>query len=182
MIQLPETAPGFDDPLSLLAACHGRIEAQCELLLRLQAHLGQFGSDIQASQAARRIRQYFTTAGRHHHEDEEQDFFPMLAAYARAQQRTEILTLMDALRQEHAQLGALWEALIPQLERIITGDRVAPDRLPAADFSQGNRDHIQQENLLILPFAHQVITAEDLRQLGSAMAARRGQPVSGNQP
>lgn len=53
MIQLPETAPGFDDPLGLLAACHGRIQAQCELLLRLQAHLGQFGSDIQASQAAR---------------------------------------------------------------------------------------------------------------------------------
>lgn len=100
----------------------------------------------------------------------------MLAAYARTQQRTEILTLMDALRQEHARLDLLWEALVPQLERIIAGDYVAPDCLPAVDFSQSNRDHVQQENTLILPFAHEVLSPEDLRQLGSAMAARRSNP------
>ena len=182
MIQLPETAPGFDDPLGLLAACHGRIEAQCELLLRLQAHLGKAGNDAQASQAARRIRQYFTTAGRHHHEDEEQNFFPMLAAYARAQQRTEILNLMDALRRQHAKLDAHWDALAPQLERIIAGEGIAPGSLPVAEFIQANREHIQQENTLILPFAQEVLSAEDLRQLGSVMAARRGQSVSGDKP
>ena len=30
--------PGFDDPLEMLHACHGRIEAQCETLLKLAEH------------------------------------------------------------------------------------------------------------------------------------------------
>ena len=62
----------------MLAACHGRVEKQCQALERLQTHLPVHGSDLQAQEAASAIMRYFDTAARHHHEDEEQDLFPAL--------------------------------------------------------------------------------------------------------
>jgi hypothetical protein len=42
-------AAGFEVPLEMLSACHGRIERQCQTLLRLAPHLATHGPD----QAAR---------------------------------------------------------------------------------------------------------------------------------
>jgi hypothetical protein len=71
-------AVGFEVPLEMLAACHGRVQHQCETLLRLVAHLQAHGADRPAQEAASAVMRYFDTAARHHHEDEEQDLFPAL--------------------------------------------------------------------------------------------------------
>ena len=52
-------AAGFEVPLEMLAACHGRVEAQCATLRRLVAHLAAHGADEQARDAARAVMRYF---------------------------------------------------------------------------------------------------------------------------
>ena len=71
-------AVGFEVPLEMLAACHGRVQAQCATMLRLVPHLAAHGADRQAQEAAAAVMRYFDTAARHHHEDEELDLFPAL--------------------------------------------------------------------------------------------------------
>ena len=66
-------AAGPEAPLDMLAACHTRVEKQCQTLLRLQPHLMEHGSDAAAREAASAVMRYFDTAAKHHHEDEEQD-------------------------------------------------------------------------------------------------------------
>jgi hypothetical protein len=47
-------APGFDDPLGMLVACHRRIERELITLGRLQRHLPEHGCDDAARAAASR--------------------------------------------------------------------------------------------------------------------------------
>ena len=68
---LGAVAPGFDRPLDVLEACHGRIAKQCDTLEKMLAHLPAHGADVQAQQAARAVLAYFDTAAVHHHDDEE---------------------------------------------------------------------------------------------------------------
>ena len=75
---LGAAAPGFDRPLDVLEACHGRIARQCDTLGKLLAHLPTQGADAQAQQAARAVLTYFDTAAVHHHDDEERNLFPLL--------------------------------------------------------------------------------------------------------
>ena len=62
----------------MLAACHGRVESQCDTLRRLLPHVAAHGADVQAREAAVAVMRYFDTAARHHHADEEVDLFPAL--------------------------------------------------------------------------------------------------------
>ena len=62
----------------MLSACHGRVERQCETLLRLVPHLAANGPDQAAREAAQNVMRYFDTSAPHHHADEEEDLFPAL--------------------------------------------------------------------------------------------------------
>ena len=72
-------APGFDDPLGMLVACHRRIERELATLARLQRHLPEHGCDDDARAAARAILKYFDGAAPNHHADEEDERVPALA-------------------------------------------------------------------------------------------------------
>jgi len=52
---MPKPAPGFDDPLGLLRACHERILGHCDTLERLESHLRQHGADQDAQEARQSI-------------------------------------------------------------------------------------------------------------------------------
>ena len=52
---LPDTAPGFDQPIAVLKHCHGRIRKQLATLEKLLAHLPEHGADEQAQQAAQAV-------------------------------------------------------------------------------------------------------------------------------
>jgi hemerythrin-like domain-containing protein len=163
-------APGFDDPLEMLLACHGRIEAQCDTLHRLVAHLTSHGKDAQAHQAARAILRYFDTAGRHHHEDEERDLFPQLLAT----RNQTACTLVARLLEEHQTIEAKWQKFRPHVSSIADNRSDRLDAQIAKRFISLYTQHIALENAELLPLACSLLNAKQLRLLGHSMAARRG--------
>lgn len=172
---LGTAAPGFDRPLEVLEACHGRIARQCDTLEKLLAHLPAHGADAQAQQAARAILAYFDTAAVHHHDDEERNLFPLLeqAGAAGACDLVETLTL------EHEELALLWRHLRVVLQHIEKGEAGMLDDTLTRRFVALNRAHLEFENRHVLPLARQVLVAGDVERLGRAMAARRGVPFVG---
>ena len=169
---LGAAAPGFDRPLDVLEACHGRIARQCDTLEKLLAHLPMHGADAQAQQAARAVLTYFNTAAVHHHDDEERNLFPLLelAGVPGACDLVETLTL------EHDELALLWRRLRFGLQQVESGAASRLDEAPARRFIALNRNHLEFENTHVLPLARQVLGADELECLGRAMAARRNVP------
>ncbi|MDD4911031.1 MAG: hemerythrin domain-containing protein [Sideroxydans sp.] len=163
-------APTFDDPLEMLRACHGRIEAQCVTLTRLGEHLSKQGCDEQAVQAARAILHYFDTAGQHHHQDEERDLFPRLIA---THDQT-VTALITRLLQEHQRMEAAWNNLRPLLQAIAEDHQTALDKHVAQHFIDVYATHIETENGTLLPLAQTLLNAEQLQAIGRNMASRRG--------
>lgn len=101
-------AAGPEAPLDMLAACHTRVEKQCQTLTRLQPHLSKNGCDAAAREAASAVMRYFDTAAKHHHEDEEQDLFPALLEAMAGSDAVCIRDLTRELMMEHRRLEALW--------------------------------------------------------------------------
>ena len=167
---LGAAAPGFDRPLAMLEACHGRIAKQCDTLEKLLAHLPVQGADLDAQQAARAILTYFDTAAVHHHDDEERNLFPLLeqAGAAGACDLVETLTL------ENDDLALIWRKLRMGLQQIEQGEGDTLDAALVQRFVALNRSHLEFENTHVLPLARQVLAAADIERLGRAMAARRG--------
>ena len=162
-------APSFDDPLEMLLACHGRIQAQCATLLKLSKHLPVHGCDTQAKQAAHAILRYFDTAGQHHHNDEEQDLFPRLLVSADIAART----LVARLLEEHKAMDTAWRQLRPYLADISNEKSAALDSAATEHFIGVYDRHIALENSQLIPLAKRLLTAEQLEALGRNMAARR---------
>ncbi len=164
-------APGFDDPLGLLQACHERIEGHCATLVRLAAHVRIHGGDREAQAAAGRVHHYFAQAGRWHHEDEERDLAPLLQRHADSAWSAVIARLMGehrALEQAYAPLKPLLQAL-PMI----------PADLPIEPYVSLMRAHMAAENTVLLPRARAVLEASEVAALGRAMAARRGVRLEG---
>jgi hemerythrin-like domain-containing protein len=171
-----KTAPGFDDPLGLLTACHERITERLDLLERLPGHVLANGADAGARSAAQRILQYFDRAAPHHHEDEEQDLFPMLrAAQHREGADPRLSAWLDRLSAEHRELERGWKDLRPGLVALAQEElgEVLPD-LACPDLIDAYRRHIALENDHLLPVAERLLTAREIGRLAAAMQSRRG--------
>jgi iron-sulfur cluster repair protein YtfE (RIC family) len=171
---LGAAAPGFDQPLDVLEACHGRIAKQCDTLEKLLAHLPGHGADAQAQQAARAVLAYFDIAAVHHHDDEERNLFPLLEQ-ANAPGACD---LVETLTLEHDEQALLWRRLRVQLQQIDAGTAATLDGALAQPFIAMNRSHLEFENTHVLPLARQVLGAAEIERLGRAMAARRGVPFT----
>ena len=172
---LGAAAPGFDRPLAVLEACHGRIARQCDTLDKLLAHLPAHGVDAQAQQAARAVLTYFDTAAVHHHDDEERNLFPLLEQAG----APGACDLVETLTLEHDELALLWRHLRLQLAQIAEGGAAALDETLTRRFIEFNRAHLEFENTHVLPLARQVLGVAEIERLGRAMAARRGVPYEG---
>ena len=172
---LGAAAPGFDRPLEVLAACHGRIAKQCDTLEKLLAHLPAHGADAQAQQAARAVLAYFDTAAVQHHDDEERNLFPLLERVG----ASGACDLVELLTHEHDELALLWRRLRMLLQQIETGAAATLDEALARRFVSVNRSHLEFENTRVLPLARQVLGVAEIERLGRAMAARRGVPFAG---
>ena len=167
-------AAGPEAPLDMLAACHTRVEKQCQTLTRLQPHLLAHGSDAAAQEAAAAVMRYFDTAARHHHEDEEQDLFPALLEAMAGSDAVCIRELTRALVAEHRQLEARWARLRETLEAIADGEAMALSAQEVAEFVEAYRAHILKEDTELLPMAARLLEEAPLQQIGQAMRARRG--------
>ncbi len=173
---LSETAaPGFDDPLGMLSACHGRIERQLATLERLQRHLPEHGCDADARAAARTILKYFDMAAPNHHADEEASVFPRLRAAA----SIPVNALLAELESDHVVLTANWRRLRPLLAAIAAGARANLSPKLVADVRAAYDAHIAKEEDTLLPLAAQAFDALMLAAIGREMAQRRGiEPVA----
>jgi hemerythrin-like domain-containing protein len=162
-------APGFDDPLGMLSACHRRIERQLATLARLQRHLPEHGCDHDARAAARGILKYFDTAAVNHHADEEQSLFPRLAPLAPA-----AAALLADLAADHQRLSAHWRHLRPLLAAIAAGSRANLAPRQVAELRHAYDVHLAREEGELIPLAGELLTPSALTEMGREMAARRG--------
>ena len=170
---LPETLPGFDDPLALLRACHQKMLAQCDVLEALVAQARSGALDADARKATQDIVRYFSGSAPLHHRDEEEDLFPRIN-----RQSLRIAELVHNLKREHQELDTLWETLAPQLRRI-PADGFSDTFLQAADrFCELSRQHVNRENMELLPLLASSLSTRELGYIGEAMAQRRGVPFS----
>lgn len=165
----PNAAPSFDDPLGMLRACHDRILRNCDTLVRLADHLQRQGPDEDARKAAGQIHLYFSTAGKHHHEDEERDLFPRLV-----RQSLKLADLIHTLKKDHTEMERLWNELEPLLRRPASIDDIAAFTRLTQDFQAVYLQHIDKENNQLLALAQHILSSKDLREIGAAMAERRG--------
>jgi len=169
---LKPPAPGFDDPLALLQACHSRILERLDTLERLPEHLSRVGADPDARHGAQRILDYFDRAAPHHHEDEDSDLFPLLlSGRDRPGWDNRLPRWLERLAGEHPKLEEGWARLRPALQAVAAGDSGARPR--SAEWIAATRDHLALEEEHVLPLAQRLLSPEELRQLGAAMAKRR---------
>ena len=164
----------FEHPLDMLKACHERIAAQCETLRRLATHLPVHGCDAQAQQAASNVMRYFDGAGRHHHEDEEEDLFPRMIAAAHGQNVERVALLVSELHREHRDMEQMWDGIRDTLEKIAHGENTPFAEIEVNRFCTLYHAHIAIEEANMIPLAAMLLGADDLTQVGRAMAARRG--------
>lgn len=169
----PPTAPDFSDPLGLLRACHERVFQHCDTLDNLAAHIGDKGIDLDAREAAAQVHKYFSVAGKHHHEDEEQDLFPRLA-----RQDPGLTNLIHQLNQEHEKLDELWAQIEPQLAHPATIKDSNVFLELAQQFTDAYRMHVRKENDELLDMAQSILDSDELQQIGTHMAERRGVQIN----
>ncbi len=113
-------------------------------------------------------------AAKHHHEDEEQDIFPRLV-----RQSSKLTDLIRALKREHTQLVSLWDEITPYLATPASIKDVEGFRPLATRFAEAYRTHVRKENNELLEMAQHIFSNDELKQIGGAMAERRGikQPI-----
>jgi hemerythrin-like domain-containing protein len=163
------TAAGFDDPLQMLRACHGKILQQCATLTKLAAHIEGKGCDTQAQQAASGILRYFDTAGKFHHQDEEENLFPALLDCPDTD--TGLLTRLLA---EHEGMLSAWTALRPALAQLAACHEVVLNSVLIEDFIVRHTGHIAIENAQLLPMAARLLSPQQIMSIGRQMSERRG--------
>jgi pyridoxamine 5'-phosphate oxidase len=171
---LPDTAPGFDQPIAVLKHCHGRIRKQLTTLERLLSHLPEHGADEAARQAAGAVLKYFEKAAHLHHEDEEQDLIPMLRAVAQGEDAATLQALAPVILQDHKEMDALWQDLHEQLTAIADGSASVLSNSSVQRFVQRYTSHMEREESTMAPMALRLFSPEQMTQLGTAMQRRRG--------
>ena len=165
---LQSTAPGFDDPLGMLLACHQKIDRQLATLDRLRRHVALQHADEQARTAAAKIIRYFTTAAPNHHADEELSLFPRLLSAA-----PELSSTIASLERDHADIDARWRRLNPCLAGIVAASGAYLSPRDVNQFCDLNRMHIAREEREILAVAAELLDADALTAIGREMARRR---------
>jgi hemerythrin-like domain-containing protein len=164
-------AAGFEAPLEMLAACHERIQHQCETLRRLVPHVAAHGADTQAREAAQAVTRHFDRAAVDHHEEE--DLFPALLEAMAGSDAVCLRELIDALTHQHRALRAHWQALRGPLAGIATGELPTLNEAQVDAFVDANLQHLAREDAALLPMAARLIDDAALRRMGNAMRRRR---------
>jgi pyridoxamine 5'-phosphate oxidase len=174
MNALPDSAPGFDQPIAVLKHCHDRIRKQLQTLDKLLPHLAAHGADEQAQQAAAAVIKYFDKAAPLHHEDEEHDLLPMLQSTARGDDAALLAQLGPTILDEHHQMDAMWQGLHEQLRAIASGGGATLRASDVRRFADMYDAHMAREESHIALMAKRIFSAAQMAALGQAMQLRRG--------
>jgi pyridoxamine 5'-phosphate oxidase len=171
---LPDSAPGFDQPIAVLKHCHDRIRKQLATMEKLVPHLALHGADEQARQAAAAVIKYFDKAAHLHHDDEEQNLIPMLQQTAQGDDAILLASLVPGLLDDHRQMDAMWQGLHEQLKDVADASAAVLREADVRRFADNYASHMEREEGHIAPMAKRLFSAQQMAALGAAMQARRG--------
>jgi pyridoxamine 5'-phosphate oxidase len=171
---LPDTAPGFDQPIAVLKHCHDRIRKQLATLQKMPGHLARHGADEQAKQAAQAVLKYFDKAAPLHHADEEENLVPMLRSVAQGEDAATLDELVPGILREHHEMDAMWQTLHEHLRAIADGRAATLPASIVQDFSGRYSEHMEREEERIAPMAKRLFGPAQMAALGEAMQVRRG--------
>ena len=157
----------FDEPVSMLLACHDKVKRFCRQLNALPAHVAAHGMDAAAQQAVVQIRRYFNQAAPLHHLDEEADFFPLLRQYC-----PEAAADLDFLQAQHDVLHQTWAKLDAHLQALASGSLNIVDADLIARYTGLYAQHTAIEEPWFAR-GQAAIDAEKMAAIGKNMAARR---------
>ncbi|HEU4376013.1 MAG TPA: hemerythrin domain-containing protein, partial [Telluria sp.] len=174
MNALPDTAPGFDQPIAVLKHCHDRIRKQLATMQKLPPHLALHGADAEAQQAAQAVLKYFDKAAHLHHADEEENLVPMLQSVAQGEDAATLAELVPGILQDHDEMDAMWQGLHEELTAIAAGSAATLSASAVRRFSERYTGHMEREETRIAPMAKRLFSAAQMAQLGEAMQVRRG--------
>ncbi|MDF0604527.1 hemerythrin domain-containing protein [Neisseriaceae bacterium TC5R-5] len=162
------TAPGFDEPLEMLQACHTKIYRFCEQLEQLPDYITQYGLDEAARNSIDSVVRYFDQAVPEHHTDEEEELFPLLLErVATAAAR------LEQLSAEHGYLTSSWDTIREDLLALRDGQISFINKGELEEFARQYRDHAAAEEAWLFPTVTIMFTPEELEAAGQRMAARR---------
>ncbi|MEB2319619.1 MAG: hemerythrin domain-containing protein [Pseudomonadota bacterium] len=180
MITIGQGGPqaGPEDPLGWIEACHARIESRLATLGRLVAHHSAHGADAGLARAIESIVRYFDEAAPNHHADEDADLFPRLCSHALARGDAGVVAALDEAGMDHGPLEAAWAELRADL--LAVDDSRGPDPLRIEPFVTAYRRHLRIESDTILPAARRWLGTDECREIGAAMARRRGIGAGGS--
>jgi pyridoxamine 5'-phosphate oxidase len=165
---------GFDQPIEMWLACHERVQRFAALLGRLSDHLQKSGNDHDAQTSASSIRRYFNEAAPNHHEDEEVDMLPRLRSRLTEEAHSKVLEVIDQITADHAEMTRLWQQIDAALEQVEQGRSTVLPRPSIDHFIALYQHHIDAEERVLLPAMKRAFRRADWREIGRAMAARRG--------
>lgn len=174
---LPRPAPGLDEPLEMLAACHERVRAQLDTLSKLVYWLPEHGADAQAARAASGVIRYFDLAAVNHHLDEEKDLLPAMLEVVPPAEKARLQELVRRVLAEHLELTAQWQHLRDSLTEIAAGRPATLAEEEVERFNNAYRTHIRFEEAEILPWAERMLGAEALAKISGHMTERRRTPA-----
>jgi hemerythrin-like domain-containing protein len=132
--------------------------------------------DDEGLRALENALRYFRQAAPKHTADEEVSLFPRLRQCASLPEST--VAQLERLEGEHAwadplhdlveRLGALWIA-----DRQLSAEQREEFRKAVARLQGMYSEHIELEDSVLFPVANQMLSAEQKREIGLEMAARR---------
>jgi pyridoxamine 5'-phosphate oxidase len=171
---LPDTAPGFDQPIAVLKHCHDRIRKQLATMQKMPEHLARHGADEEARQAAQAVLSYFDKSAHLHHADEEENLVPMLQSVAQGEDAATLAELVPGILREHDEMDAMWQGLHEELSAIADGSAATLTASNVQRFAERYADHMEREEARIAPMAKRLFSAAQMAELGEAMQVRRG--------
>jgi hemerythrin-like domain-containing protein len=169
---------GFDQPLGLMSDCHRRIEHFLVVLERVLDDANANELSDEQRRAVETALTYFRTAAPRHTQDEECSLFPLLRESQQPQAHGAMQSL-HALERDHAAAEVQHAEVEKWFRRLLEiGPLAAPQRRKLGRSLRALKEmyqrHIEIEERKIFPLAGQILTREQLAQVGREMADRRG--------
>ena len=168
----------FTQPIEMMKDCHRRIEHFLDVLKRVEAQFGESDLTDEARRALEASLNYFVNYAPRHTADEERSLFPRMRASENAEARAVMIEL-DRLEGDHRH-GEACHAVIDHLVRqwLETGrmDKAQRKKLQATldEVRAIYAAHIRLEEQRVFVDAYQLLTAEQMHEIGEEMKQRRG--------
>ncbi len=170
MIQIGKTttANAAEDPIQHLVACHRRIEARLDTLVRAGEAWQEKAAE--ANEAIRNALTFMETTARIHTEDEEVSFFPRLVPRLESDEAQ----LVNRLMSDHTASDEAFETLSDLAKQLQAGAPVSDAFTALArEIREMYRDHITCEDRELTSILRRTLTPSDLHEIRQEMQLRR---------